>query len=91
MFGMDAKAKGWVTAAALLVSVFMAGVLSAAAILELGRGLAVAKLRPAVRLPVAAGVRLLAPRLAVLAVVDRVETTVACIHTLQPDALTRRW
>ena len=35
MLGMDLKAKAWVTAAALLVSVFMAGVLSAAAFIQL--------------------------------------------------------
>ena len=35
MFGMDAKQKGWVTAVALLISVFMAGVLSAIAVTNL--------------------------------------------------------
>jgi Spy/CpxP family protein refolding chaperone len=37
MFGMDSKAKGLVTAIALLVSVFMAGVLSAVAVVQLTR------------------------------------------------------
>lgn len=35
MLGMDAKAKGWITAAALLIAVFMAGALSGVAVVQL--------------------------------------------------------
>ena len=34
MFGMDARQQGWVTAAALLISVFMAGALTAVAVVS---------------------------------------------------------